>query len=83
MTILLPPFRGLELALQSLHLSILRYNPRPVLLFYGDDVPAAESAKEVIDGVAPPAIRDLIEVGLHSPGACARCPIRGIPKHLG
>ena len=76
--------RGLGLMLKSLHAHVLTAHPRPVLLFYGDDVPPGEYAPEVLDALCPPAIRHLIEVRapatpseahalMHCPVICAVC----------
>lgn len=54
--------RNLELALQSLHLAVLRYHPRPVLLFYCENMPAAESAPRGVDKIAQPEIRNVVKV---------------------
>ena len=53
---------GLGCLLKSLHFSELTARPRPVLLFYADDVPPEEYTPEVLDGLCPPASRHLIEV---------------------
>ena len=54
--------KSLGLMLKSLHINVLAAHPRPVLLFFADDVPAEQSSPEALDEACPPAIRHLIEV---------------------
>ena len=39
-----------------------RYNARPVLLFYADDVPADEYSPDFLTRICPPSVRHLLEV---------------------
>jgi hypothetical protein len=47
--------------LKSLDAHVLAAHPRPVLLFYGDDVAPEDYTPKVLDKACPPAIRHLIE----------------------
>ncbi len=55
------PQAGLRLMLKSLHAHVLAAHPRPVLLFYGDDVPPEQYAPEAMNSICPPEIRHLVE----------------------
>lgn len=56
--------QGLELMLRSLHVNVLAAHPRPVLLFYANDVPPEEYTLDVLCRLSPPPIRHLLEVRL-------------------
>ena len=58
---------GLGLMLKSLHAHVLATHPRPVLLFYGNDVPPEQYAPAALDRISPPQIRRLIEVRMQRP----------------
>ena len=48
--------------LRSLHGAVLAAYPRPVLLFYADDVPAEQYTPDVLDSLCPAPVRHLLEV---------------------
>ena len=50
--------------LHSLYKNILKTHPRPVLLFYADDVPPKEYEPDVLCSLSPPGVRPLLEVDL-------------------
>jgi hypothetical protein len=61
---------GVALALSSLHISVLSQYPRPVLLFFGDDVPKAQYSAATVTSFTPPEIRSLVEVSAKCCEAC-------------
>jgi hypothetical protein len=65
--------KGLGLMLKSLHINVLAAHPRPVLLFFADDVPPEQSTPDALDEACPAAIRHLIEVRVT---AAHREPVR-------
>ena len=49
-------------ALRSLHINVLSQHPRPVLLFFGNDVPEAQYSETTVASFTPPEILELVEV---------------------
>ena len=53
---------GVALALSSLQLNVFLQYPRPVLLFFGDDIPKEQYSDTAVASFTPPEMRSLIEV---------------------